>query len=47
MKEIKFAKKETDYVKEYVDETGEPQRKEFYKITKEHYDKALYLLDSS
>ena len=34
----------SDYVKEYVPETEEPQRRELYRIAKENYDKAIYLL---
>ncbi|MEZ3463554.1 MAG: helix-turn-helix domain-containing protein [Lachnospiraceae bacterium] len=30
--------------REYVPETEEPQRQELYRIAKEHYDKAIYLL---
>lgn len=43
MKEIKYSKRE-NYTEEYVDETGEPWRRELYKIAKEHFDKAIYLL---
>lgn len=39
-----YHKKKADYIKEYVDETEEPQRRELYRIAKEHYDKAVYLL---
>lgn len=39
-----YHKKRSDYIKEYVPETEEPQRLELYKIAKEHYDKAIYLL---
>lgn len=39
-----YHKKSADYIKEYVSETEEPQRQELYKIVKEHYDKAIYLL---
>lgn len=47
--EYKFLKcpyhqKKADYVKEYVAETDEPNRYELYKLAKEHYDKAVYLL---
>lgn len=42
MKEIKHSKR--NYIGEYVDETGEPWRRELYKIAKEHFDKAIYLL---
>lgn len=47
--EYKFQKcpyhnKRANYIKEYVDETEEPQRQELYKIAKEHYDKVIYLL---
>lgn len=28
----------------YVPETEEPQRQELFKVVKEHYDKAIYLL---
>jgi len=36
--------KRANYIKEYVPETEEPQRQELYKIAREHYDKAIYLL---
>lgn len=36
--------KNADYVKEYVSQTEEPGRHELYRITKEHFDKAIYLL---
>jgi hypothetical protein len=36
--------KKADYVKEYVPETEEPLRQEIYRIAKEHFDKAIYLL---
>lgn len=39
-----YYNKRADYIKEYVDETEEPQRRELYKLAKEHYDKAIYLL---
>lgn len=39
-----YHKKRADYIKEYVPETEEPQRHELYKIAKENYDKAIYLL---
>ena len=39
-----YHKKKANYVKEYVPETEEPQRRELYKIAKEHYDKAIYLI---
>lgn len=39
-----YHNKRADYIKEYVDETEELQRQELYKIAKEHYDKAIYLL---
>lgn len=39
-----ITKKRADYIKEYVPETEEPQRHELYRITKNHYDKAVYLL---
>ena len=39
-----YHKKRAGYIKEYVPETEEPQRWELYKIAKEHYDKAIYLL---
>lgn len=48
VKEIKFtAGYEADYIKEYVAETEEPQRRELYKIAKEHFDKAVYLLQKT
>lgn len=39
-----YHRKKADYIKEYVPETEEPQRRELYRIAKEHYDKAIYLL---
>lgn len=39
-----YHNKRVDYIKEYVDETEELQRQDLYKIAKEHYDKAIYLL---
>lgn len=39
-----LSQKRANYIKEYVPETEEPQRQELYKIAKEHYDKAIYLL---
>ncbi len=39
-----YHKKRANYIKEYVSETEEPQRQELYEIAKEHYDKAIYLL---
>lgn len=39
-----YHKKRANYIKEYVPETEESQRHELYKIAKEHYDKAIYLL---
>lgn len=39
-----YHNKRADYIKEYVDETEELQRQDLYKIAKEHYDKAIYLL---
>lgn len=36
--------KKANYIKEYVPETEEPQRQEIFKLTKEHFDKAIYLL---
>lgn len=39
-----YHRKRANYVKEYVPETEEPQRHELYRIAKEHYDKAIYLL---
>lgn len=36
--------KKADYIKEYVPETEEPQRQELYRIAKEHYDEAIYML---
>lgn len=39
-----YHKKNSNYIKEYVPETEEPQRQELYKIAREHYDKAIYLL---
>ncbi len=39
-----YHKKKSDYIKEYISETEEPQRQELYRIAREHYDKAVYLL---
>ena len=39
-----YHRKKADYIREYVPETEEPQRQELYRIAKEHYDKAIYLL---
>ncbi len=39
-----YHKKRANYVKEYVPETEEPQRRELYRIAKEHFDKAIHLL---
>lgn len=39
-----YHKKKADYIKEYVPETEEPQRRELYKAAREHFDKAIYLL---
>lgn len=39
-----YHKKNADYVKEYVPETGDPQRQELYKIARDHFDKAVCLL---
>lgn len=39
-----YHRKRADYVKEYVPETEEPQRQELYRIAKENFDKAIYLL---
>ena len=39
-----YHNKRADYIKEYVDETEKLQRQDLYKIAKEHYDKAIYLL---
>ena len=39
-----YHKKRADYIKEYVPETEEPQRRELYRIAKKNYDKAIYLL---
>lgn len=39
-----YHKKRANYVKEYVPETEEPQRRELYRIAREHYDRAIYLL---
>lgn len=40
-----YHRKKANYIKEYVPETEELQRLELYKICKEHYDKAIYLLE--
>lgn len=39
-----YYNKKANYVKEYVPETEETQRQELYRIAKENYDKAIYLL---
>ena len=39
-----YHRKKTDYVKDRVPESEEPQRQELFRIAKEHYDKAIYLL---
>ena len=39
-----YYRKQADYIKEYVPETEEPQRRELYHLAKEHFDKAIYLL---
>lgn len=39
-----YHKRKANYVKEYVPETEEPQRQELYRIAKENFDKAIYLL---
>lgn len=40
-----YHRKRANYIKEYVPETEEPQRQELYRIAKEHFDKAIYLLE--
>lgn len=39
-----YYRKRANYIKEYVPEEEKPQRQELYRITKEHYDKVIYLL---
>lgn len=39
-----YYRKNANYIREYVPETEEPQRKELYRITKENFDKAIYLI---
>ncbi len=39
-----YHKKKADYIKEYVDETEEPERKRLYQIAKDNFDKAIYLI---
>lgn len=39
-----YHRKKADYVKEYVPETEKPERQKLYQIAKEHFDKAIYLL---
>ena len=39
-----YHKKRANYIKEYVPETEEPQRWELYGIAKDHFDKAIYML---
>lgn len=39
-----YHKKNANYIREYVPETEEPQRQELYRIAKDNYDKAMYLL---
>lgn len=43
-KHCPYYRKNANYIKEYVPETEEAQRRELYRIAKEHYDKAIYLL---
>ena len=40
----KIGDKRLNYKKEYVPETDEPQRQELYRIAKEHFDKAIHVL---
>lgn len=40
-----YYRRRSNYIKEYVPETEEPQRQELYRIAKEHFDKAIYLLE--
>lgn len=42
-----FHVKKADYIKEYVPETEEPARAELYKLAREHFDKAVYLLQKT
>lgn len=39
-----YHKKRANYIKEYVPKTEEPERRELFRIAREHYDKAIYLL---
>ena len=39
-----YHKKRANYINESVPNAEKPQRQELYKIAKEHYDKAIYLL---
>lgn len=39
-----YHKRKADYIKEYVPETEQPERRKLYKLAKEHFDKAIYLL---
>ncbi len=39
-----YHKKRANYIKEYVPEVEEPQRRELFRIAREHYDKAIYIL---
>ena len=39
-----YHKKRANYIKEYVPKSEELQRQELYMIAKEHFDKAIYLL---
>lgn len=43
-KHCPYHRKNANYVREYVPETEQAERQELYQITKEHFDKAIYLL---
>lgn len=42
-----YHKKRANYIKEYVPKTEEPEREELYRIAKENFDKAIYLLQDT
>lgn len=39
-----YHRRNANYIKEYVPETDEPQRRELYRLARENFDKAIYLL---
>lgn len=42
-----YHKKQAGFVKEYVPETEEPARRELYRLAKENFDRAIYLLEKT